>query len=106
MKLFVGLGNPGAKYARHRHNAGRMAVERIAQRHGFAPWRKRFEGETADGEIAGRRVLLLKPAVYMNESGRAVAAAARFLKVPLADIVVFHDELDLLPGRIKVKAAG
>ncbi|MGH6814607.1 MAG: aminoacyl-tRNA hydrolase [Hyphomicrobiaceae bacterium] len=106
MKLFVGLGNPGARYARHRHNVGMMAVERIAERHGFASWRKRFDGATADGEIAGQRVLLLKPAVYMNESGRSVAAAARFLKVPESDIVVFHDELDLVPGKLKVKTGG
>ena len=98
MKLFVGLGNPGPKYARHRHNVGFMAVDRIAERHGFSPWRRRFQGETAEGTIDGERVLLLKPMTYMNERpcrGRA----ARFLKIDLADIVVFHDELDLAPGR-------
>jgi PTH1 family peptidyl-tRNA hydrolase len=106
MKLFVGLGNPGAKYARHRHNVGFMAVERIAERHGFGPWRRRFQGQTADGELDGSKVLLLKPDTYMNESGRAVGEAARFLKLATSDIVVFHDELDLLPGKLKVKSGG
>ena len=106
MKLFVGLGNPGAKYARHRHNVGFMAVARIAERHGFGPWRRRFQGHAADGEIAGSKVLLLKPDTYMNESGRAVGEAARFLKLATSDIVVFHDELDLLPGKLKVKSGG
>ncbi|HWV81742.1 MAG TPA: aminoacyl-tRNA hydrolase [Hyphomicrobiaceae bacterium] len=106
MKLFVGIGNPGAKYARHRHNVGFMAVERIAERHGFGPWRRRFQGHTADGELDGTKVLLLKPDTYMNESGRAVGEAARFLKLSTSDIVVFHDELDLLPGKLKVKTGG
>lgn len=106
MKLFVGLGNPGAKYARHRHNVGFMAVERIAERHGFGPWRRRFQGLAADGELGGTKVLLLRPDTYMNESGRAVGEAARFLKVATGDIVVFHDELDLLPGKLKVKTGG
>ena len=106
MKLFVGLGNPGAKYARHRHNVGFMAVERIAERHGFGPWRRRFQGYAADGELDGTKVLLLKPETYMNESGRAVGEAARFLKLGTSDIVVFHDELDLLPGKLKVKTGG
>jgi PTH1 family peptidyl-tRNA hydrolase len=106
MKLFVGLGNPGAKYARNRHNVGFMAVDRIADRHGFAPWRRRFQGETAEGTIAGERVLLLKPGTYMNESGRAVGEAARFLKVREADTVVFYDEIDLAPGKLKVKTGG
>lgn len=106
MKLFVGLGNPGAKYARHRHNVGFMAVERIAERHGFGPWRRRFQGQVAEGEIDGTKVLLLKPDTYMNESGRAVGEAARFLKLGTSDIAVFHDELDLLPGKLKVKSGG
>ncbi|MBN9267396.1 MAG: aminoacyl-tRNA hydrolase [Hyphomicrobium sp.] len=106
MKLFVGLGNPGATYARHRHNVGFMAVERIAERHGFGPWRRRFQGYAADGELDGTKVLLLKPETYMNESGRAVGEAARFLKLGTSDIVVFHDELDLLPGKLKVKTGG
>jgi PTH1 family peptidyl-tRNA hydrolase len=106
MKLFVGLGNPGGKYARNRHNVGFMAVERIADRHGFSPWRRRFQAETADGEIGGERVLLLKPQTYMNESGLAVGDAARFLKIPESDIVVFYDEIDLAPGKLKVKTGG
>jgi PTH1 family peptidyl-tRNA hydrolase len=106
MKLFVGLGNPGAKYARNRHNVGFMTVDRIASRHRFGPWRKKFQGHAADGEIAGEKVLLLKPDTYMNESGRSVGEAARFLKVDEGDVVAFHDELDLAPGKIKVKAGG
>ena len=106
MKLFVGLGNPGDKYARNRHNVGFMAVERIAAAHGFSPWRRKFQGEVAEGTIAGERVLLLKPMTYMNESGRSVGEAARFLKIDLADIVVFHDELDLQPGKVRVKTGG
>jgi PTH1 family peptidyl-tRNA hydrolase len=106
MKLFVGLGNPGTKYARHRHNVGFMALERIAERHGFGPWRKRFQGYACDGELDGTKVLLLKPDTYMNESGRAVGEAARFLKLATSDIVVVHDELDLQPGKLKVKSGG
>ncbi len=106
MKLFVGLGNPGDKYARNRHNIGFMAVERIAERHGFGPWKKKFKGYAAEGEIGGEKVLLLKPETYMNESGQSVGDAARFLKISEGDVVVFHDELDLLPGRIKVKTGG
>lgn len=106
MKLIVGLGNPGSKYARNRHNVGFMAVERIADRHRFGPWKKKFQGLAADGEIGGEKVLLLKPDTYMNESGRAVGEAARFLKVALGDIVVLHDELDLAPGKLKVKLGG
>jgi PTH1 family peptidyl-tRNA hydrolase len=106
MKLLVGLGNPGAKYARNRHNIGFMAVDRIAARHGFGPWKKKFQGYAADGEIGGERVLLLKPDTYMNESGRAVGEAVRFLKIDVADIVVFYDELDLAPAKVKVKVGG
>jgi len=106
MKLFVGLGNPGSEYARHRHNVGFMALERIADRHRFTAWRRRFQGETAEGDLGGERVLLLKPSTYMNDSGRAVGEAARFLKIDLADIAVFHDELDLAPGKIRVKTGG
>jgi peptidyl-tRNA hydrolase, PTH1 family len=106
MKLFVGLGNPGSAYACHRHNVGFMAVERIAAQHRFSAWRRRFQGETAEGEIAGQRVLLLKPQTYMNESGRSVGEAVRFLKLDLGELVVFHDELDLAPGKLKVKAGG
>ena len=106
MKLFVGLGNIGDKYARNRHNVGFMAVERIANEHGFSPWRRRFQGETAEGSINGERVMLLKPHTYMNESGRSVGEAMRFLKLELDDLVVFHDELDLLPGKLKAKKGG
>lgn len=106
MLLLVGLGNPGAAYAGHRHNVGFMAVEAIHRRHGFAPWRSRFQGRAAEGQIAGEKVLLLEPQTYMNESGRAVGEAARFLKVPLDRIVVFHDELDLPPAKIRVKTGG
>lgn len=106
MKLIVGLGNPGAKYARHRHNVGFMAVERIADRHRFGPWKRKFQGQAADGEIGGEKVLLLKPDTYMNESGRAVGEAARFLKISEPDIIVLHDELDLAPGKLKAKAGG
>jgi PTH1 family peptidyl-tRNA hydrolase len=106
MKLFVGLGNPGSEYERNRHNVGFMAVERIASEHGFSPWKKRFQGLTADGEIAGARVILLKPQTYMNESGRSVGEAARFLKIPESDIVVFYDEIDLVPAKLKVKTGG
>lgn len=106
MKLIVGLGNPGQKFARNRHNVGFMAADRIAARHSLPAWRKRFEGEAAEGTIGAERVLLLKPATYMNESGRSVGEAVRFHKIDLADVIVMHDELDLLPGRIKVKAGG
>jgi peptidyl-tRNA hydrolase, PTH1 family len=106
MKLLVGLGNPGNEYARHRHNVGFMAVDAIAERHRFSPWKKRFQGHACDGEIDGERTLLLKPATYMNDSGRAVGEALRFLKAEIADLVVFHDELDIDPGRLKVKTGG
>jgi PTH1 family peptidyl-tRNA hydrolase len=106
MKLFVGLGNPGDRYARNRHNVGFMAVERIAARHGFGPWRHRFQGRLAEGQLDGERVWLLEPQTFMNESGRAVAEAARFMKLPLGDVVLFHDELDLAPGKVRVKQGG
>ena len=106
MKLFVGLGNPGKGYARHRHNVGFMALERIAARHGFGPWKKRYHGLVAEGPIGGRRVMLLMPQTYMNDSGQAVGEAQRYLKIPEADIYVFHDEIDLDPGKLKVKAGG
>jgi PTH1 family peptidyl-tRNA hydrolase len=106
MKLIVGLGNPGAKYARNRHNIGFMAVERIAEAARLGGWRKRFEGETAEGEIGGERCVLLKPLTFMNESGRSVGQAARFLKIEPADVIVLHDELDLAPGRLKIKTGG
>jgi PTH1 family peptidyl-tRNA hydrolase len=106
MVLFVGLGNPGAKYVGNRHNFGFMAVETIAKRHGLAPWRRRFQGVATEGPIGGARVLLLLPGTYMNESGRAVAEAVRFYKLPLTDVVVFYDELDLPPGKLRVKLGG
>jgi PTH1 family peptidyl-tRNA hydrolase len=106
MKLFVGLGNPGGDYARHRHNVGFMAVDRIAERHGFGPWKKRFHGLVADGPVGGRRVMLLKPQTYMNDSGQAVGEALRYLKIEEGDLYVFHDEIDLAPAKLKVKVGG
>ena len=106
MKLIVGLGNPGQEYRDTRHNVGFMAVERIAEKHRFGPWKRKFQGLAADGEIAGEKVLLLKPDTYMNESGRSVGEAARFLKIAEGEIVAFHDELDLAPGKLKVKTGG
>jgi len=106
MRLIVGLGNPGSRYARNRHNVGFMAVDAIARAHGAAPWRQRFQGSTAEAVLGGERVLLLKPGTYMNESGRAVAEAQRFFKIALGDVVVFHDELDLPSGKLRVKVGG
>ena len=106
MKLFVGLGNPGGQYARNRHNIGFMAVDRIAEDHGFSPWRSRFRGELAEGRLGTEKVALLKPGTFMNLSGESVAEAARFWKLAPSDIIVFHDELDLAPGRLKVKQGG
>jgi peptidyl-tRNA hydrolase, PTH1 family len=104
--LIAGLGNPGPSYSGHRHNVGFMALERIARAGDFAAWRSKFQGETTEGRIGAKRVILLKPMTWMNESGRAVAEAARFLKVPAADVIVIHDELDLAPGRCRVKIGG
>jgi PTH1 family peptidyl-tRNA hydrolase len=106
MRLFVGLGNPGGKYANNRHNIGFMAVDEIARRHGFGPWRRRFHGETSDGTLDGEKVVLLKPATYMNESGNAVQEAAKFFKLSAGDITVFQDELELPPGKVRVKIGG
>ena len=106
MLLLVGLGNPGPGYAHNRHNIGFLAVHAIARRYGFKPWRERFAGEIAEGEIAGERVLALKPQTYMNESGRAVAAAARFYKIPPERTIVIHDEIELAPGKVRVKRGG
>ena len=106
MRLFVGLGNPGAKYARNRHNIGFMAVDEIARRHGFAPWRRRFQGETSEVTLGTERVILLKPTTYMNESGRAVQEAAGFFKIAPGDVTVFQDELELPPGKVRVKIGG
>jgi peptidyl-tRNA hydrolase, PTH1 family len=106
MRLFVGLGNPGAKYARNRHNIGFMAIDEIARRHGFAPWRRRFQGETTEGTLDGERVVLLRPATFMNESGRAVQDAVSFFKLPPGETTVFQDELELPPAKVRVKVGG
>src|SRR5215468_5292727 len=106
MKLFVGLGNPGAEYAFNRHNVGFMAADAIAASHGFPAWRKRFQGVASEGKLGREQVMLLKPQTYMNESGRSVGEAVRFYKLDLDDVVVFHDELDLVPGKVRVKAGG
>lgn len=106
MKLFVGLGNVGGKYARNRHNIGFMAVDRIADDHGFSPWRKKFQGEIAEGRLGAQKVLLLKPSTMMNLSGQAVGEAARFHKIDPEDVVVFHDEIDLAPAKCRVKRGG
>ena len=106
MRLFVGLGNPGTKHAHNRHNIGFMAVVEIARRHGFAPWRRRFQGETSEGTLDGERVVLLRPTTFMNESGRAVQEAANFFKLGESEITVFQDELELPPGKVRVKVGG
>jgi peptidyl-tRNA hydrolase, PTH1 family len=106
MRLFVGLGNPGPRYARNRHNIGFMAVDEIARVHNAGPWRRRFQSETAEAAIGSEKVLLLKPQTYMNESGRAVAEAQRFFKIPLSDVTVFYDEIDLPPAKVRVKVGG
>src|SRR6185312_14120619 len=106
MFLLVGLGNPGTRHAGNRHNIGFMAVQAIARRHDIAPWRRRFQGVSVEGALDGERVLLLLPGTYMNESGRAVQEAARFYKVEPANIVVFHDEVDLPPAKVRVKVGG
>jgi PTH1 family peptidyl-tRNA hydrolase len=106
MKLFVGLGNPGSEHARHRHNIGFMAADAIAAAHGFGPWRSKFKGQVAEGRLGPEKVLLLKPGTYMNLSGDAVRAALQFYKLGPGDVVVFHDELDLAPGRVRVKTGG
>jgi PTH1 family peptidyl-tRNA hydrolase len=106
MLLFVGLGNPGAKYANNRHNIGFMAVGEIARRHGFSPWRRRFQGETAEGSLDGERVILLRPTTFMNDSGRAVQEAANFFKLGVGEVTVFQDELELPPAKVRVKVGG
>ena len=104
--LAVGLGNPGTQYAGHRHNIGFMALDRAASDHGFGAWRSKFQGEIAEGRIDGKRIILLKPMTYMNESGRSVSEAVRFLKIDPVDVIVVHDELDLIPGKCRVKMGG
>ncbi len=106
MFLFVGLGNPGAKYASNRHNVGFMAADVMATAHHFGPWRNKFKGELAEGTLAGEKVLLLKPQTFMNESGRSVGDAVRFHDIPLEQVFVFYDELDLEPGKVRVKLGG
>ena len=106
MLLWVGLGNPEPGMARNRHNIGFMALQEIAKRHGIGPWRRRFAGVACEGTIGGERALLLLPGTFMNESGRAVAEAAHFYKLPLTGITVFHDEIDLPPGKVRVKTGG
>lgn len=106
MLLLVGLGNPGDKYARNRHNIGFMAVDEIADRHSFGPEQKKFQGVLREGRIGSEKVLALKPMTYMNESGRAVGEVMRFYKLTPDDVIVFHDELDLAPGKLRMKKAG
>ncbi len=106
MQLFVGLGNPGAKYARNRHNIGFMALDRIASDHGFPPFRSKFQGEVSEGRLGAGKVILLKPMTFMNLSGQSVGEAMRFYKLEPPDITVFHDEIDLAPGKVKLKAGG
>ncbi|ARJ70599.1 aminoacyl-tRNA hydrolase [Paracoccus contaminans] len=106
MLLIVGLGNPGTKYAGNRHNVGFMALDRIATDHGFSPWKPRFQGLAAEGRLGGDRVTLLKPQTFMNESGRSVGEAMRYLKLTPAEVIVLHDELDLAPGVCRLKTGG
>ncbi|MEP7006604.1 MAG: aminoacyl-tRNA hydrolase [Sphingomonas bacterium] len=106
MQLWVGLGNPGAQYALQRHNVGFMAVDTIAEIHDFGPVKKAFQGWTQEGRIGPEKILLLKPATFMNESGRSVGEAMRFYKLDVGDVTVFHDELDLAPFKVKVKTGG
>jgi PTH1 family peptidyl-tRNA hydrolase len=106
MLLWVGLGNPEPSQARHRHNIGFMALDAIARRHGFTPWRQRFKGLVAEGSLGGEKILALKPLTYMNGSGDAVQPAAAFHKIPPEGITAFHDELDLVPAKLRVKLGG
>ena len=106
MKLFTGLGNPGPEYAGNRHNIGFMAVDRIAADHGFGPWKRAFRGLVNEGRLGSEKVVLFKPETFMNASGEAVQAAMAFYKLPIGAITVFHDELDLAPGKVRVKLGG
>ncbi|MCK0149569.1 aminoacyl-tRNA hydrolase [Marivita sp. S6314] len=106
MKLFVGLGNPGAKYAKNRHNIGFMALDEIASDHGFGSWKAKFQGQVTEGRLGSDKVLLLKPETFMNRSGQSVQAAMQFYKLVPGDVTVFHDELDLAPGKCRVKQGG
>jgi PTH1 family peptidyl-tRNA hydrolase len=106
MFLFVGLGNPGAKYASNRHNVGFMAADVMHAAHGFGPWRKKFHGDLSEGNLGGQKIFLLKPQTFMNDSGRSVGEAVRFHNIPLQHVFVFYDELDLEPGKVRVKLGG
>ena len=106
MQIFVGLGNPGAKYARNRHNIGFMALDQIAEKNGFSPWKAKFQGQISEGRLGPEKVILLKPDTFMNLSGQSVGEAMRFFKLEQTDITVFHDELDLAPGKCRVKNSG
>lgn len=106
MQLWAGLGNPGPTYALHRHNVGFMALDAIAEVHDFSPPRRAFQGWAQEGRIGGEKLLLLKPGTFMNESGRAIGEAMRFYKLDVGDVTVFHDELDLVPFKVKVKTGG
>lgn len=106
MLLLVGLGNPGPRHAQNRHNIGFMAVDEIVRRHSFAPWRKRFQAEVAEGRLGGEKALAMKPQTYMNESGRAVGEALRFFKLEPEQVVVLYDEIDLAPSKLRVKCGG
>jgi len=106
MRLLVGLGNPGSRHAGNRHNIGFMAVDEIVRRHSFGPWRSRFQGQAAEGTIGTHKILALKPETYMNESGRALGAALRFYKLDPGVVTVLYDEIDLKPGKVKVKLNG
>ena len=106
MRLIVGLGNPGEKYAHNRHNIGFMAADEIVRRHGFSPWRAKFQGELSEGSIGTEKVLVIKPQTFMNESGRSVAEIVKFYKIDTSDVIVLHDELDLAPGKVRIKHGG
>jgi len=106
MKLWVGLGNPGAKYSQNRHNIGFMALDHIAADHGFSPWRNKFQGQICEGVLGDQKVILLKPETYMNRSGQSVGEAMRFFKLSAQDVTVFHDELDLAPSKLRLKSCG
>ncbi len=104
--IFVGQGNPGPKYAGNRHNLGFMVMDRIAEEHGFGPWRAKFQSQVCEGKVEGQKILLMKPETFYNETGRAAQAAANFYKLAAEDVTVFHDEIDLAPGRLRVKRGG
>ncbi|HEY4136188.1 MAG TPA: aminoacyl-tRNA hydrolase [Alphaproteobacteria bacterium] len=106
MHLLVGLGNPGPEHAAQRHNVGFMAADAIVRRHGFSPWRKKFQGELSEGSVGGVKVAVLKPATYMNLSGQSASAASQFYKIDLPDVIAIHDELDLKFGKLRVKRGG